>query len=300
MCFRKLVLNGEVDEMITSVIKRISIPVVAVITLVGCGADSTSEQPMPSTSHSAQVTEAPDVIENYTFYFVSDTANGFRLYKEVQPVSVTENELGEDKGLNALTMLIDGQLPPYDGDFVTLWKSGSKVNSLTREGAVATVDLSLGRLNVGAESEQRAIDQIVWTLTENDPTISAVIFTVDGVAVESLAGHVDATVPFTRQPDYEVFATVWVDLLDKSELESPVTITGTACTFEANVAWELLQTDEVINSGSTIAGEACPVRSAWSVDLGALSDGDYEFRAFENSAKDGSLVNEDTKSFTVN
>jgi len=277
-------------------------PMAAVLFLSGCSGLGQNNAPgsSPTSAASGATSEAPEVIEDYSFYFVGDTSMGFRLYKEVQPVSVTENELGDDKGLNALTMLINGQLPPYDGNYQTLWKSGSKINSLTRDDAVATVDLSLGRLNVGAESEQRAIDQIVWTLTENDPSITSVKFTVDGLAVESLAGHVDASVPFTRQPDYEVFATVWIDLLDKTDLESPVTITGTACTFEANVAWELLQNNEVINSGSTIAGEACPVRSPWKVELGALAAGDYVFRAFENSAKDGSLINEDTKSFTIN
>lgn len=275
-------------------------PFVVALLLSGCAGSGESTSPSAAPSQSAIESEAPEVIEDYTFFFVGETANGFRLYKEVQPVSVTENELGDDKGLNALTMLVNGQLPPYDGNYVTLWKSGSKVNSLTRSGDVATVDLTLGRLNVGGESEQRAIDQIVWTVTENDPTIKSVMFTVDGQPVESLTGHVDATVPFTRQPDYEVFATVWIDLLDKSDLSIPTTISGTACTFEANVAWELMQGESVVQSGSTIAGEACPVRSAWKVDLGALTAGDYVFRAFENSAKDGSLINEDTKSFTIN
>lgn len=272
----------------------------AVLVLSGCATAKPSSSPSGSATPSVTESEIPEVIEDYTFYYVADTAKGFRLYKEVQPVSVTENELGDDKGLNALTMLINGQLPPYDGNYVTLWKSGSKVNSLTREGDVATVDLSLGRLQLGAESEMRAIDQIVWTLTENDPSIKSVNLTVDGKPVESLAGHVDATVPFTREPDYEVLATVWIDLLDRSDVTSPVTISGTACTFEANVAWELLQGDAVLQSGATIAGEACPVRSAWKVDVGVLAPGDYIFRAFENSAKDGSLINEDTKSFTIN
>jgi len=67
---------------------------------------------LPSTTQSAP----PQVLENYTFYFVGDTARGLRLYKEVQIVDVGENELGSDKGLNALTMLVTGQLPPFDGD----------------------------------------------------------------------------------------------------------------------------------------------------------------------------------------
>lgn len=296
-----VILKTVLRILVSKRVSQLAVAAIAVALLLsGCADSGRSSAPSATASQSEIESEAPEVIEDYTFYFVGETANGFRLYKEVQQVSVSENELGDDKGLNALTMLVNGQLPPYDGNYVTLWKSGSKVNSLTRSGDVATVDLSLGRLNVGAESEQRAIDQIVWTLTENDPTIKSVLLTVDGQPIESLAGHVDATVPFTRQPDYEVFATVWIDLLDKSDLNGPITIAGTACTFEANVAWELLQGEAVLQSGSTIAGEACPVRSEWKVDLGTLTAGDYVFRAFENSAKDGSLINEDTKSFTIN
>jgi spore germination protein GerM len=279
---------------------RIIVPIVFAITLAGCGTRPGALNVSPTAAASSVPSESPEVLDSYTFYYVADTANGLRLYKETQAISATENDLGVDKGLNALVMLINGQLPPTDGNYQNLWRTGSKVNSITRAGDVETVDISLGRLQVGAEAEQRAIDQIVWTLTENDPSVKSVKFTVEGKSVESLAGHVDATKAFTREPQNEVLATVWVDLLDGSDLVSPVKISGTACTFEANVGWELLQNSKVIKSGATTAASACPDRSSWSVDLGALPAGDYTFRAFDTSAKDGSLINEDTKDFTIN
>jgi len=251
---------------------------------------------LPSTTQSA----SPQVLENYTFYFVGDTARGLRLYKEVQIVDVGENELGSDKGLNALTMLVTGQLPPFDGDHKTLWKSGSKVIDIKREDGIATVDLSLGRFDVGAEAEQRAIDQIVWTLTANDPTVTSVKFTVDGLPVETLAGHVDATATFVLGFSYDVLASVGIDQLDRSDVTSPVVFTGMACTFEANVSWELLQNKTVINSGATTAAIACPDRSAWKIELGPLAPGKYTIRVFDLSAEDGSVISEDDRDFTVN
>ncbi len=275
--------------------------VITSVALSACSSTSTQiSSATPSASASILESAPLPALQDYTFYFVADTARGLRLYKEVQIVDVAENELGPDKGLNALTMLITGQLPPFDGDHKTLWKSGSKVLGLTREGGVATVDLSLGRFDVGAEAEQRAIDQIIWTLTANDPSVTSVKLTVDGQSVETLAGHVDATETFVPGFSYDVLASVGIDQLDRSDVTSPVLITGMACTFEANVSWELVQNKKIIDSGATTAALACPDRSAWKIDLGELAPGKYTIRVFDLSAEDGSVVSEDNKDFTIN
>jgi hypothetical protein len=196
-------------------------------------------------------------------------------------------------------MLVDGQLPPFDGDHRTLWNNGTKVNSVTTVDGVATVDLSLGRISFGSESEQRAIDQIVWTLIGNNPTITSVKFTVDGVASDSLAGHVDFSQEFIPVAGFDVLASVWIDLLDRSNVSNPVLIAGSACTFEANVAWELSQGGDVKDSGATTAELACPDRSDWKLDLGDLAAGNYVLTVSDFSAEDGSLIFADTKAFTV-
>lgn len=279
---------------------RATFAMLASMVLVGCGTDSANPpSTSPSSSSSASESSVPDVIQDYAFYFVSDTAQGFRLVREVHQVSKNENELGDDKGLNSLIMLVNGQLPPFDGDQKTLWNNGTKVNSVTAAAGIATVDLTLGRISFGSESEQRAIDQIVWTLIENNPTITGVKFTVDGAVSESLAGHVDFGQTFVIVSSYEVLASVWINLLDRSDVKNPVSISGSACTFEAGVAWELTQDGDVLKSGGTTAATACPDRSDWNVDLGDLVAGNYVFKVSDLSAKDGSVIFADTKAFTV-
>ena len=274
----------------------------AALVLTGCGNDSavdptasssSSDAPAPSESSTA------DFIQDYSFYFVSETAQGFRLIREVQQASKVENDLGDDKGFNSLIMLVNGQLPPFDGDHRTLWNNGTKVNSVTNVNGLATVDLTLGRISLGSESELRAIDQIVWTLMDNDPSITSVQFTIDGKVSESLAGHVDLTQPFVKAPGYEVMASVWIDLLDRSDVKNPVSISGSACTFEANVAWELTKGGDVLSSGSTTAATACPDRSDWTIELGDLTAGNYVLKVSDYSPKDGAPIFEDTKAFTV-
>ena len=222
---------------------------VAVLLLSACGSNSQNSSPSnPPVSSTPSESAMPiiDDLQDYAFYFTSETAQGFRLVREVHQVSKVENDLGDDKGFNSLVMLVDGQLPPFDGDHRTLWNNGTKVNSVSVVEGVATVDLTLGRISLGAESEQRAIDQMVWTLIENAPAVTSVKFTIDGLVSESLAGHVDFSKVFTPAPSYEVLASVWIDLLDRSDVSNPVSITGSACTFEANVAWELTKGGDVV------------------------------------------------------
>jgi hypothetical protein len=275
---------------------------VAVLLLSACGSNSQNSSPSNppvSSTPSESAMSIIDDLQDYAFYFTSETAQGFRLVREVHQVSKVENDLGDDKGFNSLVMLVDGQLPPFDGDHRTLWNNGTKVNSVSVVGGVATVDLTLGRISLGAESEQRAIDQMVWTLIENDPAVTSVKFTIDGLVSESLAGHVDFSQVFTPAPSYEVLASVWIDLLDRSDVSNPVSITGSACTFEANVAWELTKGGDVVSSGATTAATACPDRSDWSIDLGELAPGNYVLKVSDTSAEDGSLIFEDTKAFTA-
>ena len=275
---------------------------VAVLLLSACGSNSQNSSPSnPPVSSTPSESAMPiiDDLQDYAFYFTSETAQGFRLVREVHQVSKVENDLGDDKGFNSLVMLVDGQLPPFDGDHRTLWNNGTKVNSVSVTEGVATVDLTLGRISLGAESEQRAIDQMVWTLIENDPAVTSVKFTIDGLVSESLAGHVDFSQVFTLAPSYEVLASVWIDLLDRSDVSNPVSITGSACTFEANVAWELTKGGDVVSSGATTAATACPDRSDWSIDLGELAPGNYVLKVSDTSAEDGSLIFEDTKAFTA-
>jgi hypothetical protein len=157
-------------------VKSVGILLTALV-LTGCGNDSTvAPTASSSASNSSSPSESPtaDFIQDYSFYFVSETAQGFRLIREVQQVSKVENDLGDDKGFNSLVMLVNGQLPPFDGDHRTLWNNGTKVNNVTNTNGAATVDLTLGRISLGSESELRAIDQIVWTLMDNDPAITSV------------------------------------------------------------------------------------------------------------------------------
>ena len=229
------------------------------------------------------------------FYFVSDTARGFKLFSETQPLIVAN-----DLNLQVVSDLVTGKITPLDPDYSNLWGGTNSVNSVKVNDSVATVDLGEISLNVGAEGEQRAIDQIVWTLTEFAPEITSVAFTVNGEVVESFAGHVDTTSAFVRVMDYEVLNPLQISSINQgAELTSPVTISGQACTFEANVVWKLLQDDKVVQDGFTTATTGCPDRGDWNISFNDLKPGEYTIQVLEYSAEDGSLFAIDDKRFVV-
>ena len=228
-------------------------------------------------------------------YFVGDTPRGFKLFSEVQSWIA-----GEDLNLELVSDLVSGKVVPLDPEYANLWGGTNTVNSVTITDSVATVDLGDISLNVGAEGEQRAIDQIVWTLTEFNPDVKSVVFTVNGKTVESFTGHVDTTIKFSRVIDYEVLNPIQISSINNgAELTSLVTILGQACTFEANVVWKLSQAGKVVKEGFTTAAAGCPVRSEFSISLGDLEPGKYRIEAIEYSAEDGSLFAIDDKEFTV-
>lgn len=259
---------------------------VLVVTLAlvagGCAALTPEPNPTPSV-HTREV----------GVYWVADTARGPRLFHELVTLPDTA-----DAATQALAYLTTHG--PVDPDYTTLWPSGTEVRDVAISDGVAVVDLAPVRLNVGAEAEYLAIQQLLWTLTEADPSISGMRITVDGMAVESLAGHVDASGMFAKPPTYEVLAPVWISTpAHGAVVGDEVEVRGFAGTFEANVVWELLRDGVRVDGGSTTAAAAAPAWAPWMVTLSGLEPGAYEIRAEEYSAKDGSLVVRDSKAFTV-
>ena len=261
--------------------KRIAALIASLLLLTGCA--------QSSTDLSKEEGQAAKL------YFVADTPRGLKLFSE------THFYLSlDDLAFQVISDLVSGKVVPLDPDYTNLWGGANTVNSVKIVRSVATVDLGAISLNVGAEGEQRAIDQIVWTLTELLPEVKSVAFTKNGKSVMSFAGHVDTTSLFVRGIDYEVLNPIQISSLNEgSEPASVFTISGQACTFEANVVWKLSRDGVVVKEGFTTATTSCPDRGDWSISFENLEPGTYRIQALEYSAEDGSLFALDDKRFTV-
>lgn len=283
--------------------------VVILLALNGCGAKSTTSltsNPSPtstlsltsvpsSTSTSSSSTPTAET-RAFAQYWVADTSRGLRLYREFARIEVTPDPITA-----ALRALVTGQ--PKDSDYMSLWPVGTGINSVAVSGNEATIDLTFGKLGVGvgAEGESFAIAQLVWTATAANPSVTKISLTVDGEKIESLGGHVDARKPFVRAPTYEVLAPIWITSLEEGAQTSAqgFTLGGLASTFEANVVWKVFQNGKLIRQGATTAKGSGPAWEPWSVAIGGLTPGEYQFAAMEFSAEDGSLVAQDTKNATL-
>ena len=258
--------------------------------LSGCGKSS-----KPSTSNTPTPTTSPTVsTKAMAQYWVADTARGFRLYREFVRINPTPDAITA-----ALRQLVSQG--PVDSDYVSLWPIGTTINSVKVNGDTALIDLTFPKLNVGAAAESLAIAQLVWTATAAEPTVKKVSLTVDGKKVESLAGHVDATQSFTRGLTYEILPPVWITSPTEGQnvAAKGFTLSGMASTFEANVVWKVIKDGVIVKQGSTTALGAAPAWKPWSIAIPGLAPGTYIFEAMEYSAKDGSLVAQDTKNVVL-
>ena len=270
---------------------------VAVVALTAAILTGCTPMPAPTETPSPTHTQSTPTPEPATVdvFWVSSQPTDFRLNSEAHSITSTESPV-----FAAVAGILDGSLQPIDPDYVNLWGHGSRLNSLVVNGSAAAIDITKGTLNVGASSEIRALQQLMFTVWAATPDVTEFTFTIDGKTAETLAGHVDLTVPLLLGDPIEALAAVQItDPVDGAVASNPVRIHGEACVFEANVAWELLSESDIVDSGSTLASEACPTRSPWTIDLGELDAGTYVIVVREMSAKDGSVVTEDSKTFVV-
>jgi spore germination protein GerM len=277
-----------------------------VLALTACGGDddvatpTTSPSPSSTTSPSAEPTAEPTAEPEPTdtmavaVYYLMDTTNGPRLYREFAARPSTGDVLGDA----VQTMLTRA---PDDNDYTSLWPADTQVLAARVEGTTAFVDLSGEALEGqgGSAFEAASLQQLVHTVTAAEPSAEQVQLLVDGEPVETLWGAVDTSAPVTRAPQAEVLGPVW--LLTPTEggtLARGAEFGGVATVFEATVNWQWLQDGRVVADGFSTASEGAPGRGEWSSTVD-VPPGDYELKAFESSAEDGSETFVDTKTVTV-
>lgn len=104
-----------------------------------------------------------------------------------------------DKYAAAVKLLMES---PKEKDLTKIFPAHAKLRSVTLDGNTAIVDFSgdiTKGFSGGSTGEELLINSVVDTLTEF-PEINQVKFLIDGKEVETLAGHMDLSLPLTRNP----------------------------------------------------------------------------------------------------
>ena len=236
-------------------------------------------------------------------YYVGDTGVGPRLFEEPHA-----RRTAGDEGRDAVQQAVDGDA--FDPDYRSDWPAGTRVNRVTSTGDSITVDLSGADLasrpsSVPADAARISLQQVVATAQDVlGQTGRAVTFTVDGSPADRLLG-VALRGPVAADAPDDVLAPVSIGTpadmrgRDLTPLPSPVTVSGRASAFEANVQWELMRGDTVVRSGFTTARECCTL-SPYSFRFTA-PPGEYTLVVHEEDASggEGTPSSVDTKRIVI-
>ncbi len=147
--------------------------------------------------------------------------------------------------------------------------------SMSLEDGVARVELDV-------ELSPEGLAQLVYTLTQF-PTVRSV----------DLEGGATVVTGFDRDDFEELTPAVLVEApLSFEEVTSPLRVTGTANTFEANFQYELIDSDgRVIAENFVTATSGTGTRGTFEFTVPFEFTGDGTLTVFESSAKDGSRIN---------
>jgi hypothetical protein len=174
-------------------------------------------------------------------------------------------------GTLALESLLDGPWPEEDTAGVdTAIPAGTRLLGLGIDKGIATVDLtSEYESGGGTTSMTMRLAQVVCTLNQF-PTVKGVLFKLDGQPVEVLGGEGIVIDHPLRCADYRnLLPAILVDQPSiGAKVPSPVTVSGTANVFEANVTVEILDhAGRVVGSKFTTASCGTGCRGTFSVSV---------------------------------
>lgn len=236
-------------------------------------------------------------------YYLADTgATGPRLYREFHLRPATSAVVRD---------AVDAMLheAPYDADYRSPWPRDTRILGVAVAGDLATVNLSHEALrgSAGSAFEVASLQQLVWTVTGAAPAVQQVRVLIEGRSSGTVDGREIAdfwgagglaTQPLRRGPQGEVLGPVWILApATGATVGADLTISGIESVFEGTVSWEVRSGSTLVKRGF-VTGVGAPGRGTWSAHV-RLAPGSYVVRAWEASAKDGSVTFLDDKAFRV-
>ncbi|NMR19464.1 Gmad2 immunoglobulin-like domain-containing protein [Cellulomonas fimi] len=259
------------------------------------GGDPTPSEPPPTSAAPTPSPTPPATAEPRptTAYFVVDTRAGLRLARDVGPGSAT------DPVQAAVERMIEG---PADPDYTTSWNPETEVLGVTRDGTTLVVDLSAEArtASVGSEGAALMIQQLVHTASEAAEEPGAgVLLTIDGAPAGELWGAVTWDEPVTRADPLDVRLLVQIDVpVEGATTTSPVTVSGEAAVFEANLLWRVvdLAGTEIASGFATTAEGQTFAPYSFTVELPA---GTYQVVITEDDPSGGAAGEPMTDSRTI-
>lgn len=259
------------------------------------------ESAAPSPTTPAESGEAVPVEAAVPVYYVGETGQGPRLYREFHP------GIGAAPLAQALSDAVERA--PDDPDYSSPWPAGTTVSVEEPGPGGEEITVTIGSPDgtslrdrpgsMSADLAQIAVQQLVYTAQAATQTTAPVQLLLDDGRTDQLLG-VPVSEPLARGEETATLAQVWIiNPAEGAEVASGFTVEGIGAFFEANVTWELRQGSDVVRSGFTTAQECCRM-APYSFTVKA-PPGDYLLvvRDDDVSGGEGPPPFEDTKNITV-
>lgn len=281
----------------------------------GPGTDPVPAEPGPSRTTPTQAPRPDQVSEGVPVYFVGDTPDGARLFRETRYVDAGYGGDALSGVVNlALGRASDGSpRPPLDPDYRVPWPEGvAGTAALDQQAGIIAITLSVltggsealrDRGGLSAHEATLAIEQLVRTVQDVTGSQAPVRFSIDGRPTDQVLG-VPTTEPVAGGPDLGVVAPV--SLTEPREglrVDNDESIIVRGTTFAADGA---VTTRIQSREGTFVAAEQVdrvglanegPVSFTATFTLGELPPGDYVVIS-EVTDPSGSLTT-DTRRITV-
>ena len=278
----------------------------AAVAVLGNGTTPLAPDPGSTTSSSPTATDTGSATETpsqvVAVYYVGDTPDGLRLYREFRPAA------GE---LSALEVGIEMVLssPPLDVDYHSMWpRTGADLRSAEVRDGVIRIELAEAATQTHAlpESERRAaIEQLIYTAQAAIQERLPVQFLVNGNPSAEILG-LPASEPLSNGPVLDTLAHVSLTspaegmLVDNDE---PLVVEGVGNSFEGNIVTRIEEWDgtPVLDWEPTIAGWGEDKLFPFEVtlDLTDVPPGDYAVASRTDDPSGQGRFHSDSKSITV-
>jgi hypothetical protein len=257
----------------------------------------TGEKPAGIEMHDASF--APGTPSAVMYYLGPESAATGQVYLFAEPHSV--EQVSPQAAVHEFLTSY-----PLDSDYRSGWPQGVDVAGITTTNGETTIALvgDADLSSAGGLDEQTASTAVQGLIRTAGMAAGTVTFVYNDEPLPRLLGQ-DVRQGVEVLPDqssnFAVTTRAAIQVTSPVEgqtMTNPVVIEGDGNVFEGTVSWQLMD-----SQGRELdSGFVTTAMGSWKdfqVDLGDLEPGDYTFRALEYSAEDGSEINVDDKSFTV-
>jgi hypothetical protein len=252
-----------------------------VVTGVAVAVQQSDEPETPPAGSKRAVDRTREHRPAYALYYVGDTPQGPRLFREFRTGPGPETTPGA-----AISML---QSTPDDPDYESYWSAGQLLGATVVNGVIQVdVDPAL----TAGTLDELALQQVIYTVqAAAGDALLPVQFVHDGNPVAEVGG-LPTSEPLTNAPQIDVLALASIsDPSERRVVEGSFSANGRAISFEGNVPWQLKAPDgTVVRSASAQTFGSVDRLDPWAtgpIDVSDLEPGDYTFEVMTADPSDG-------------